>query len=309
MITGGEKWHYLAVRSLSALLRGITSNHNRDFYCFKCFHSYCTDSTLKKHDRVCHKHDYCYIEMPNENNKILKYYHGKKSLKAPFTIYFYLECVLKKEQSCQNNTEKSYTEKKTKHEPSGWVMFTKCSFDEIEIEFDYYRGIDCIKRWCEKLRGRATEIINYKEKETIPLTDKENKSYKNPKVCHICKKEFCYDENNKKEFKKYQEVRDHCHYTGKFRGAAHSICNLSYKVPKKIHNGSTYVCHFIIKQLTEEFEGKFECLGENTEKYITFSVPVKKEEDDDNGEKEREDGNGEKEEDDDDNGKKQPYTK
>ena len=96
MITGGKKWHYLAVRSLSALLRGITSNHNRDFYCLNCFHSYCTDSTLKKHERVCHKHDYCYIEMPNENNKILKYYHGKKSLKAPFTIYFDLECVLKK---------------------------------------------------------------------------------------------------------------------------------------------------------------------------------------------------------------------
>ena len=67
----------------------------------------------------------------------------------------------------------------------------------------------------------------------------------------------------------------------KFRGAAHSICNLRYKVPKEIpvviHNSSTYDYHFIIKQLAEEFEGQFECLGENTEKYITFSVPIKKE--------------------------------
>ena len=61
----------------------------------------------------------------------------------------------------------------------------------------------------------------------VPLTEKENKSYKNPKVCHICKKEFFYDENNKKEFKKYQKVRDLCYYTGKFRGAAHGICNLN----------------------------------------------------------------------------------
>ena len=85
----------------------------------------------------------------------------------------------------------------------------------------------------------------------------------------------------KKKFKLHQKVTDHGHYTGKFRGAAHSICNLSYKVPKEIpvviHNGSTYDCHFIIKQLAEEFEGQFECLGENTEKYITFSVPIKKE--------------------------------
>ena len=90
----------------------------------------------------------------------------------------------------------------------------------------------------------------------------------------------------KKEFKLYQKVRDHCHYTGKFRGSAHSNCNLQYKVPKKIpvvfHNGLTYDYHFIIKQLAEGFKGQFQCLGENTEKYITFSVPIKK---DDNSKK------------------------
>ena len=115
----------------------------------------------------------------------------------------------------------------------------------------------------------------------IPLTDKEIESYEKQKVCHICKKEFCYNKNEKNEFKLYQKVRDHCHHTGKFRGCAHSICNLRYKVQRKIpvvlHNGSKYDCHFIIKELAEEFKGQFECLGENTEKYITFSVPIKKE--------------------------------
>ena len=81
--------------------------------------------------------------------------------------------------------------------------------------------------------------------------------------------------------KKYHKVRDHCHYTRKYRGAAHDICNLRYETPKEIpvvfHNGSTYDYHFIIKNLAEEFEGGFECLSENTEKYITFSVPLKKE--------------------------------
>ena len=82
MITDGKKWHCLAVKSLSALLRGITSNHNGDFYCLNCFHSYSTKNKLKKHERVCNDHDYCYVEMPNEDNKILKYNHGEKSLKA-----------------------------------------------------------------------------------------------------------------------------------------------------------------------------------------------------------------------------------
>ena len=102
----------------------------------------------------------------------------------------------------------------------------------------------------------------------IQLTNKEIKSYEKQKVCHICKEKFCNDKN--------KEVRDHCHYTGKFREAVHSECNLRYKVPKEIpvafHNSSAYYYLFIIKKLAEEFEGEFECLGENTDKYITFAT-------------------------------------
>ena len=74
--------------------------------------------------------------------------------------------------------------------------------------------------------------------------------------------------------------RNHCHYTGKYRGASHSVCNPRYKVVKEIpvvfHNGSVYDYHFIIKYLAKEFCDHFECLGENIEKYINFSVPLKK---------------------------------
>ena len=106
---------------------------------------------------------------------------------------------------------------------------------------------------------------------------------KSKKNVTYVKKGFCYDKNEEKKYKLYQKVRDHRHYTGKFKGAAHSVCNLRYKVPQeilvKIHNGSKYDYHFIIRELAEEFKGQFECLGENTEKYITFSVPIKKEHD------------------------------
>ena len=112
MITDRKKWHYLAAKSLSALLRGKISNHNGDFYCLNCFHSYSAENKLKKHEKVCNDHDYCYVEMPDEFNKILKYNHGEKSLKAPTIIYADLECLLEKMYSCQNNPEKSYTEKK-----------------------------------------------------------------------------------------------------------------------------------------------------------------------------------------------------
>ena len=130
MITDGKKWHYLAVKSLSALLKRITSKHKEDFYCLNCFHSYSTEKKLKKHEKVCTDHDYCYVEMPNEDNKILKYNHGEKSMKAPFIIYADLECLPEKMHSCQNNFEKSYTEKKTKHTPSVYSVFASCSFDQ-----------------------------------------------------------------------------------------------------------------------------------------------------------------------------------
>ena len=90
-----------------------------------------------------------------------------------------------------------------------------------------------MERFCKGLRDHAMKIINYEEKEMIPLTDKENKSHEKQKVCYICKKEFSADENGKNEFKLYCKVRDHCHYTAKFREAAHNICNLRYKTPNK----------------------------------------------------------------------------
>ena len=161
-------------------------------------------------------HDYCYEEIPNEDNKILKYNQGEKSLKAA----------------------------------------------------DCYKYVDCMERFCKSLRDHAMKIVNYEEKE-MTLTDKENKSYQKQKVYYICKKEFSTDENDKNAFELYQKVRYHCHYTGKFRGAAHSICHLRYKTPNEIpvvfHTGSTYDYHLIINKLAKEFHGQLECLGENTE--------------------------------------------
>ena len=115
----------------------------------------------------------------------------------------------------------------------------------------------------------------------IPLTVEEKELYEMQKVCYIFKKIFSTDKNDKNAFKLYHKEGDRCRYTGKVKGAAHSICNLRYKTPKEspvvFHNGSTYDSHFIINQLAKEFNGQLEWLGENAEKVITFSVPIKKE--------------------------------
>ena len=182
-------------------------------------------------------------------------------------------------QSCQNNPEKSYTEKKARHESSGWAMFIKFSFDQKENKLDYYRGEDCNEEICKKIRERAKELICYEKKDIIPLTQEEINFHNEQKIFRICKGKFCTDKDDK-DYINRKKVQDHCHYAGKFRGAAHSKCNLNYSVQKEIpvtiHNAG-YDTHFIINQLAIEFKGELNCIGDNMEKYITFSVPIKKE--------------------------------
>ena len=97
MITDSKIWHCFAEKKLPALFRGIASNHVGDCYCLNCFHSYRTKRKLRRHENAYANHDYCYIEMPKEDNEILKYNHEEKSIRTPFDIYADRECFLKKQ--------------------------------------------------------------------------------------------------------------------------------------------------------------------------------------------------------------------
>ena len=97
------------------------------------------------------------------------------------------------------------------------------------------------------------EIINHEKKEMVPLTHEENNFYNEQEICYICKEKFCLDKDDKNYINR-KKVKDHCHNNGKFRGPAHSICNLKYKIPKEIpiiiHN-ATYNTNFTINQLAK----------------------------------------------------------
>ena len=157
-------------------------------------------------------------------------------------------------------------------------MLTIRGFKHIEKKHSLYRRKDCTKKFFQPLKEHGTRIIGFKNKKMLPLTNKELKAHEDTKICYICGKYFI--ENLFRDMN-HQKVRDHCHYAGKFRGPAHTICNLKFNVPNEIpivfHNGSKYDYHFIIKELAKEFQGPFECIGENNEIYKSFSVPIKKE--------------------------------
>ena len=128
-----------------------------------------------------------------------------------------------------------------------------------------------MKNLRSSLSEHGKNIIDFEGKKMLPLTKQELKSYRDAKLRYICGKRIL------KKLPKsisYWKVREHCHYTGKYRDTANSICNLKFNVPNEIpadfHNGSNDDYHFIIKELTNEFARKLEYLGENTEKYKTF---------------------------------------
>ena len=167
MIPNREGWHYLAVRKLSALLRGTISKNNVDFYCFNCLHSFRTKNKLEWRKKVCENKDFCNVIMPFEDTKIVEFNQYQKSDKVPFVIFANLECLIEK---IKNNSENSSTTKVGQHIRSGFPMSTISSFKDIENKHDVYRGKDCMKKFCEYLREHALKIINFKVKKMKLLT-------------------------------------------------------------------------------------------------------------------------------------------
>ena len=164
MITNGEKWHYLTVKNLPGLLRGITSTHKEDYYCLNCFRSDRTGNKLKAHKKMCENQNHCNVEMPTKDNNIIKYNQREKSIKLTLAVYADLEYLLEKMSTSENNQNESSTTEINKHTPSSYSIFTHCSFDQTRNKLNHYRGKDCIKKFCKDLREHATEIINYEKK-------------------------------------------------------------------------------------------------------------------------------------------------
>ena len=160
-------------------------------------------------------------------------------------IYADIESLIRKIDGCANNPKHCSTAKIGEHIPCGYSVSTIWAFDDIENKHTLYCGKDCMKKFAESLREHAKNVIDFEKKKMLPLTKEESKSHQDAKVCYICGKRIFKSIN-------YQKVEAHCHCTGNYRGAAHSICNLRFNVPNEIdvvfHNGSNYDYHFIIKE-------------------------------------------------------------
>ena len=269
-----EKTHYVLVKNQSALIASQINNHKSTRnICLNCFNGFSTKDALNKHREYCYNNECVKMMMPPPGS-FLKFKNFVHSEKAPFVIYADFECKVKPIHNCKPNPNKSYTHKYQKHEPTSFTYYIICfnnsvcepilrtSTKEKQEDPDV---VDIFIKWLEE---DVKEIANIKPKEMI-FTKEDMEQFNKASDCWICGETL---ENDR--------VRDHCHYTGLYRGAAHNSCNLKYKKPKNIpvffHNLSGYDSHLFIKKLASSNEKEnIDCIPNNKEKYISFSKTIK----------------------------------
>ena len=167
------------------------------------------------------------------------------------------------------NPNQPYTNEVNQHTPSGWCLYSEFAYGDVDNLLRLYRGKDCIETFCNYIKGEARRLYHmFLELPMGPLTKKQCNKYKKATKYHIFYKPFTL---------RNPKVRDHCHYTGLYRGPSHSLCNLRYKIPSYIpvvfHNLSGYNTHLFIRELGV-YASDTEEIVKNKEDYISFSIKV-----------------------------------
>jgi len=218
----------------------------------------------------CGEMNECAIRLPSDNDKWLEFNNYTRKERLPFVIYTDLECVLTKmEEEEQQNLYQH-------HQVFSIAYYIHCSFDDSLSVYNSHHSADCVSWFTEELKNLAIRVktILTTNVPMVDLTSDEWEKFHSATHCHICEKLFTQEDTR---------VRDHCHWTGRDRGPAHSNCNLNCKeafcIPIVFHNLSGYNAHFISKDIAMAFEGEIELLPITKEKYISFTKNVELKED------------------------------
>ena len=272
LIKNGDNSHYCLVKKLSALLSSQVNKHDHKLYfCLNCLNGFDDPEKLDKHKEYCSEEESIKINMPSPDTYI-KFKNFLYSERAPFAIYADFESIVKPLDTCEPDPNKSYTLKYQKHEPVSFVYYIK-SFNEnvyksklrsyVKENEEDPDTIDVFINWLEE----DVKIISELGNEKMIITKEEEEEFKQASDCWICHKKLNLEDR----------VRDHCHYTGRYRGAAHNLCNLKYSKPNNIsvffHNLTGYDSHLFIKKLGVT-AGAIDCIPNNEENYISFSKTI-----------------------------------
>ena len=290
--------HYALINNMSRLVGMQTNKHNgKTHICLNCFNTFSLEKSFNEHTKVCLSNESVKIEMPKKGSCIEFDKHAKK-LRVPFVVYADFESYTERltervterlteggtpngvyddTQSYPEDATKSYTKKYQKHTPSGFCYYIVYRGGMYKAPVVYspsatksYTGGNVAEEFCKHLETETRDIYNeyFKNAKPLKITKVELDEFNQVSVCHICEENICDGD---------VKVKDHCHLTGAYRGAAHQECNLKYKEPSFIpvvfHNLSGYDAHLFIKELGVS-SGDINCIANTEEKYISFTKKI-----------------------------------
>ena len=273
LIKDGDNSHYCLVKDESALLSSqVNKRKGKLYFCLNCLNGFDTPEKLEKHKEYCREEESVKINMPAPNT-FISFKNFVHSEKAPFAIYADFESLLKPLDNCNPDPNRSYTKKYNKHEAVSFVYYIK-SFNESVYKSklrSYVRekeeDPDTTETFIKWLEEDVKIIANLGNK-PMDITPEVEEQFKQASNCWICGNLLNLEDR----------VRDHCHFTGRYRGAAHNRCNLQYSKPNNIsvffHNLTGYDSHLFIKKLNKTM-GTIDCIPNNEENYISFSKTIK----------------------------------
>jgi len=269
LICDGENQHYCWIKNMSRLVSSQHSEHKEAVHiCYNCMTVYWSEESLESHQRWCLENDHVALRFPSLEDKI-KFRNYNRSMRVPFVIYADFESFNRPLATTDPPTEGSYTHKKSIHQPSGFCFQIVSPVGKFEpVLYTVKDDEDVAQVFVEKIEEEVYNLYNNPKyrKKPMKITRKVQERFEVATHCHICEEELNGD-----------KVRDHCHLTGYYRGAAHNECNLKYTLPKfypiYFHNLSGYDAHLFVKNLGAT-DGELSCIPNNEEKYISFSKRI-----------------------------------
>ncbi|XP_025264301.1 uncharacterized protein LOC112637856 [Camponotus floridanus] len=256
MREGNAVGHFACIRDLSRLIGSqLSKRQHRTYVCDRCMHYFRTSEKLSAHSEDCGELNDCAIVLPGEDDRWLEFEHHSRKERIPFAVYADLECALERKEGDEGGRTKN-TRIVQHHRVHSVAYYTRCSFDDASSAYGSYRGEDCGAWFVRELRDLAlrAKVALDAVVPMADLTSDEREIFAGASRCHACERPFEADDAH---------VRDHCHLTGRFRGPAHSACNLNYKDP------------YVIPDVANAYPGSVELLPVTKESYITFSKTVR----------------------------------
>ena len=263
------KSHYCWIKNLNRLLFDQNKCKNKTYFCDRCLYGFTKEDLLIKHKEDCYgiNKNSTRIQMPTEGKSHIKFKNYQNQMPVPYVIYADFESIIKPK------TEKAglKSDITSEHEACGFG-YQVVRYDGKTENPVIYRGKNTVKVFFNYLECELNKINNaFANPKPLILTEQNRIDHENATHCWICEKEICETKNNPK-------VKEHCHFTGEYRGAAHKLCNLKLKIkpgqtkiPVIFHNLKGYDSHLIMQEI-HNAKGNLTCIANNAEKYISFSI-------------------------------------